>query len=181
VPSGQGGLLAPSDLAFGPTGDLFVAGGSNIVLRFAGPQSATPGQFVGQFAQLGFAAGGIAFGPDNDLFVSGAPFVSSFPSGVFRYDGNSGGYRGLFANVETGQRGQLGPLLFASNAQPKPDLGDFNGDHCVDRGDLAALVGALQRRDTNAIYDLNGDGVVTLADAGRLALLFTRPLGAACA
>jgi WD40 repeat protein len=171
-------LGTPSDLAFGPDRNLYVASfDTGKVLRYAGPTSATPGQFLGEFATGLIRTAGIAFGPENDLFASG---FSAGQTGVFRYDGNTGGSKGLFASVRTAQFGGIGPLLFSSSPLESADLGDYNGDRCVDRGDLSMLLAAISRRDTDSIYDLNGDGLVNIADSRKLTLLFTNPQGATC-
>jgi sugar lactone lactonase YvrE len=171
-------LGTPSDLAFGPDRNLYVASFDTAkVLRYAGPTSATPGQFLGEFATGLLRTAGIAFGPENDLFVSG---FSASQTGVFRYDGNAGTSKGLFASVRTTPFGGIGPLLFSSSPLESADLGDYNGDRCVDRSDLTMLLAAINRRDTNSIYDLNGDGPVNIADSRKLTLLFTNPQGASC-
>jgi hypothetical protein len=57
--------------------------------------------------------------------------------------------------------------------------GDLNSDGCVDRADLAILMGRLRWNDLT--YDLNGDGKLDIADARYLVLHFTNPGGGPCA
>ena len=68
--------------------------------------------------------------------------------------------------------------------QPVVDViapADLNGDFCVDRTDYAEIIMAIRSRSTDSKYDLNGDGVVNVADARVLVLSFTNPGGTACA
>lgn len=63
--------------------------------------------------------------------------------------------------------------------------GDFTGDGCVDRDDLAVLMAVTrgQGEPGSALavkLDVNGDGKVDIADARKLATMFSRPLGASC-
>ena len=57
--------------------------------------------------------------------------------------------------------------------------GDVNGDNCVDSADYAELYGAIRTRSTVAKYDINLDGVVSMADLRALVLLYTNG-GAPC-
>jgi len=89
----------PTDVAYGPGGDLFVAClGNNSVQRVDGDSGALLGEFV-----LGGAGGLVAprslsFGPNGNLFVSSA-------SGeVLEYAGGSGAFVGAFVD-DTGNGG----------------------------------------------------------------------------
>lgn len=62
--------------------------------------------------------------------------------------------------------------------RPYAAIPDLNRDDCVDRVDLMALIGQI--RSGTGTHDLNGDGVVNIADARRLVLFFTNPGGAPC-
>jgi FtsP/CotA-like multicopper oxidase with cupredoxin domain len=65
--------------------------------------------------------------------------------------------------------------------QAYPVSPDINHNGCVDRTDYNLLMAAIRARSTNvALYDINGDGKVDVADARKLVLLFTNPGGAAC-
>lgn len=61
-----------------------------------------------------------------------------------------------------------------------PVPGDLNKDGCVDLTDYNEIIGVVRARGTNLVYDLNGDGVVTIADARFLATKFSNPKGAPC-
>ncbi|MCI0535433.1 MAG: dockerin type I domain-containing protein [Verrucomicrobiales bacterium] len=58
--------------------------------------------------------------------------------------------------------------------------GDLNRDGCVDRDDLTLLLAKIRARSTDLAYDVNGDGRVNIADARKLALLFSNPNGVPC-
>jgi hypothetical protein len=60
-------------------------------------------------------------------------------------------------------------------------VGDLNGDCCVDLTDLNLLLAKIRARSTDLTYDLNGDGKVDIADARFLVLHFTNPGGTSCA
>jgi streptogramin lyase len=79
-----GGFSFPVGLAFGPDGNLYVAGrDSDNVARFNG----TTGKFIDFFANGGAGdhPGGLIFGPDNNLYVG-----SIFTDHVLRFDGMTG-------------------------------------------------------------------------------------------
>jgi hypothetical protein len=99
----------------------------------------------------------------------------------------------LFRGLRMGSRdGEAYGLPLAVNG-PRLELkwtlgvtpGDFTGDGCVDRDDLALLM-AVTRGQAEpgaalaAKLDVNGDGKIDIADARKLATLFSRPLGAPC-
>lgn len=62
-----------------------------------------------------------------------------------------------------------------------PLEGDLNGDSCVDRTDLQAILADIRgTSNLNATYDLNNDSNFNIADARYLITLFTNPRGAPC-
>lgn len=67
--------------------------------------------------------------------------------------------------------------LKAVASLPPVLLGDLNGDGCVGRADLTLLRAAILARSLDPQYDLNRDGVVTIADARYLISLYTSPGG----
>jgi len=94
---GFGSLFAPIGVAFGPDGNLYVSdyGGGNLsfINAYGGPNSATPGAFLGQFVAPGYgpetglnSPGGITF-HDGNLYVadSGNGSIDEFngSTGVF--------------------------------------------------------------------------------------------------
>jgi len=62
--------------------------------------------------------------------------------------------------------------------RPYAVIPDIDGNGCVDRADYMAILQDI--RSGAGQYDLNGDGVVNIADARRVMLFFTNPRGAAC-
>ncbi len=63
------------------------------------------------------------------------------------------------------------------------DKGDLNGDKCIDKTDLTALLAIINGPNPKPAvpyHDLNGDGKVNIADSRKLVTLFTNPRGAAC-
>jgi spore coat protein A len=62
--------------------------------------------------------------------------------------------------------------------RPYAVIPDIDGNGCVDRADYMAILQDI--RSGAGQYDLNGDGVVNIADARRVILFFTNPRGAAC-
>ena len=98
-----GMLDAPYGLAFGPNGNLFVAGGaaSGVVMEFDG----TGGSFVRTFVESDTSGGlnharGMVFLPSGDLLV-----VSHANDRVLRYDGATGAF------VEQFNKGGTGSVL----------------------------------------------------------------------
>ena len=173
VNPGTGGLDRPSGLDFGPDGNLYVVShGTHSVLRFTGPADTLPGTLIDQFIPTGL--GGLTlprslkFGPDGDLYVSNATHV-------LRYDGNAGAYKGVLAFVR-----DPGAFVFSTIPDVPDDLGDFNGDSCVDRADLSVILFEVRAGGGDPTYDLNGDGLVNIADARKLVLLFANPNGTPC-
>jgi hypothetical protein len=89
-PLGSGGLYTPTAMAFGPDGNLYIAGGTfggNLGVR---RYHWITGGFMDFFANTGsdlYAPIGITFGPDTNLYVAtqGAANVMRFayPSGTF--------------------------------------------------------------------------------------------------
>lgn len=103
VPEGQ-----PPDftvLVFGPDGNLYVTSLlENAVLRYAGPKSDKPGQFLGVYGQASRNKSeinqprAIAFGPDAHLYVA-----SAGTGRILKYAGpvekNAGQFLGVYADV----------------------------------------------------------------------------------
>lgn len=178
VAPGSGGLDVPSDLAFGRDGRLYVASyGTSQILRYQGPSENSPGAFMGAFVNLGFSPVALAFGSDQDLYVSGTQIAPGGFKGVQRYDGDTGAFKSQFVSVDR-------PSQMIFSAIPDyiaPLLGDYNNDGCVDRVDLTdEMLPAIRSGSTDLKYDLNNDGMVNIADARKLVLLFSNPGGAAC-
>ena len=111
IPTGSGpGQLFPTfGMAFGPSGDLFVASGNNShgceVLRYS-----VSGQFLGVFvsppASGGPSCDGVTFGPDGNLYTT-----DRILDVVQRYNGQTGAYIDDF--VTAGSGGLNGPMSLA--------------------------------------------------------------------
>ncbi|MGB0910415.1 MAG: dockerin type I repeat-containing protein [Nitrospirales bacterium] len=64
---------------------------------------------------------------------------------------------------------------------PLPAEGDLNLDGCVDLSDMTIILADVRGpAPHDSAFDLNGDGTVNIADARKLATLFSNPRGAAC-
>jgi WD40 repeat protein len=74
VADNAGGLAGAFGLKFGPDGNLYVCSeATNQILRYDGPNSATPGAFKDIFASQGLSEPlGLVFGPNGDLYVANA-------------------------------------------------------------------------------------------------------------
>lgn len=114
ISPGNGGLIDPDDLNFGPDGNFYVSSGNtretSAILRYDGKT----GKFIDVFASGGelFRPYGKAFGPDGNLYVS-----SFLTDKILRYDGTTGVFIDVFA-TGNGQAGGLnGPndLLFGTD------------------------------------------------------------------
>ena len=168
VTPGAGGVDSISDIAFGRDKMLYVAARAG-VMRFQGPEGNVPGLFVNRFAP---GATAIAFGADGDLY-------SDAGSGtVLRFDGATGASKGTFASGPA----PVTRILFSAVPDYAASLGDFNRDGCIDQKDLALLTADLMGPAPHnvSLFDLTGDGQVTIADSRKLVLLYSRPQGAAC-
>jgi hypothetical protein len=58
--------------------------------------------------------------------------------------------------------------------------GDLNGDCCVDQNDLALVLVKIRARSHDLTFDINRDGIVSIADARLVVLNFTNPTGTSC-
>jgi hypothetical protein len=97
---------------------------------------------------------GVASGPPGECLLTYATFDADL--GVTR----------LKARIV--ENGDLNPPV-------PPAAGDFNADGRIDSADLNLLLAKIRARSTDLIYDVNGDGTVTIADARFLVLHFQNP------
>src|SRR5690606_2136443 len=123
VAAGDGGLDAPSDITFGPDGDLYVSSsGSDEVLRYAGPNSgiATPGTFLGVAAAGGGLTNPIGhiFTPGGELLVTSN--ITGDPDRILRFDASviPGQFLGDFASGPPLQG--AGYIAYTPNVIPEP-------------------------------------------------------------
>lgn len=99
IPSGSGGLFAPSGMRFGPDGDFYVGNfngtyGSFEVLKFDGQNGNSLGTFIPTVSTSDMQGpGDLLFGPDGNLYVS--VFAENV---VRRYNGITGAYIDDFAS-----------------------------------------------------------------------------------
>ncbi|HEY9661561.1 MAG TPA: NHL repeat-containing protein, partial [Allocoleopsis sp.] len=120
-------------LVFGPDGNLYVTSlltnndEKGAVLRFAGPNTANPGQFLGIYGQASGTESelvqprSIVFGPDANLYVA-----SAGTGRILQYAGpnksNSGQFLGVYADITREVSAEMGVQ----------DM-DFNGDGRADQ------------------------------------------------
>lgn len=120
-------------LVFGPDGDLYVTSLlENAVLRYAGPNAANPGEFLGVYGQANANDSGlnqprsIVFGPDADLYVT-----SAAAGQILRYAGplkeNPGQFIGVYADVAREVSESMGVENMDFNADGTPDQVIQNG------------------------------------------------------
>ena len=88
-PTGSGGLLTPSALAFGPDGNMYISGGSlggKLGVRRYNPATGAFIDFFAKTADDQFPIG-ITFGPDRNLYVATQNKANvmrfKFPTGAF--------------------------------------------------------------------------------------------------
>jgi len=105
------GGLFPTDVVYGPDGDLFVTCfGASSVNRVDGATGAALGSFVLGGSGGLFAPRSLAFGPNGNLFVSSA-------SGeILQYDGVSGAFLGAFVDATGNGGGPIDPYGFRFQA-----------------------------------------------------------------
>jgi uncharacterized repeat protein (TIGR01451 family) len=98
----------------------------------------------------------------------------------------------LFVTVDTTTSGTISQDVSVSSATNDPGLGDNQAtedttispygdidlDDCIGRSDIRQLVLGLRAGSADPVWDFNGDGHVSRADARTLVPLYTNPRGA---
>jgi glucose/arabinose dehydrogenase len=103
VADGSGGFKGPTCIAFGPDGNLYVAGMEiNRILRFNGSTGAFIDAFVASHPSSNdITPRGLAFGPDGNLYALAAPATqpgAAPPNRILRYNGATGALMGEFVS-----------------------------------------------------------------------------------
>jgi hypothetical protein len=123
IPTNDPNLDNVRGIAFGPDGNLYVANypaaaaPAGEILRYQGPDGASPGTFIDIFVTNG--SGGldlpqdIEFGSDSNLYV-----CSYWSTNVLRYQGPAGGAPGAFVDEFSVFSGNP---LFITQVPPPPD------------------------------------------------------------
>lgn len=89
--------------------------------------------------------------------------------------------RYIYVRVRLVSSNQTSPVLQDLTIKACPKFGDVNNDCCVDRTDFNLVLAEIRSRGSNPAYDVNSDGLVNIADARRVAVLFCNPVtGAPC-
>ena len=147
-----------ADITFGPDGKLYASTyAHNGVIRYD-VTAGTSENFIASAGSPIDLCSGLMFHP-----LTGNLLVSSYRTNqILEFDGTTGSYIGVFANVNQAWCISMAPVTIP---------GDANGDGVVDAGD-AAILAANWLSDTNATWgmgDFNDDGVVDDMDAAILA------------
>lgn len=115
-------------LVFGPDGNLYVTSLlENAILRYAGPQAARPGEFLGVYGQANANDSelseprSIVFGPDADLYVT-----SAGTGRILKYAGPLKQNPGSFVSVYADIASEVSTEMNVQNM-------DFNQDGIADR------------------------------------------------
>ncbi len=117
VASGAGGLNTPKDIVFGADGYLYVTSKeTDQILKYEGPHGASPGSFVGVFANTGAGStpNNLTFGPDGNLFVGLPSFNTPTPYDVRidRFNGSTGALIDTFVPTDSGGLKDSREILF---------------------------------------------------------------------
>jgi sugar lactone lactonase YvrE/ketosteroid isomerase-like protein len=120
-------------LVFGPDGNLYVTSLlENAVLRYAGPNTANPGEFLGVYGQANgndselAEPRAIVFGPDADLYVT-----SAATGRILHYAGplkeNPGAFLDMYADIATEVSTEMNVQNMDFNQDGMPDRVIQNG------------------------------------------------------
>jgi len=122
IPAG-GRVYAPAGLAFGPDGNLYVSNSDkgttdtsslqDQVVRYQGPESGTPGQFIDVF----IARGDNGLNNNNGLVFQGSSLYVCNTRGdsIYRYNSTTGAFQGVFVAPNSGGLDIPSSLLFRDN------------------------------------------------------------------
>lgn len=122
-----GNFSSPGGITFGPDRNLYIAvGADNEILRYQGPNGASPGTLIDTFVASTPNPFGIHFGDDGNLYV--CSFTST---SIRRYQGPYGASPGTFIDVFATLPGGTVPYYMTQAHAPKPIGPDdwFVGDY----------------------------------------------------
>ena len=118
--TGTNPWLDGTQITFGPDGNLYMPVNSTPadgihgeIVRYTGVTLLHMGAFISPPPDR--QSGPVRFGPDGNLYVSS---VSTVPGRVYRYNGTTGEFMGVFVSGETGGLNNPGRMLFYTPTSP---------------------------------------------------------------
>lgn len=125
-------ISSTQDITFGPDRNLYVAvSADNEILRYQGPNGASPGTLIDAFVASTPGPFGIHFGDDGNLYVTSYSSID-----IRRYQGPYGASPGTFIDVFATLPAGVNPLYLTQAPMPSPINPDdwFVGDYTEHNG-----------------------------------------------